>query len=196
MLSLNRDGGSKLCREEGVLEGQRSAVEMSGWQPRRCLVLPEVPEPVWAWLSCSVGKYLLKSWWGKKELWKVKTTLNTSCLSCQVKYFTKRREFLKYKARMETEGFSPAEGPRQPSWCTEHRPSLGEMTDFQLDCDQDTGRVTELFPLVTNIIYLNFGFKHCTWWESLLERLSLNHIENRKHPDYPAGLRCFLIKNS
>lgn len=33
----------------------------------------------------------------------------------QVKYFTKRRDFLKYKERMQTEGFTPAEGPQKPS---------------------------------------------------------------------------------
>uniref|UniRef100_A0A3P8NK78 Cytochrome c oxidase assembly factor 6 n=1 Tax=Astatotilapia calliptera TaxID=8154 RepID=A0A3P8NK78_ASTCA len=33
----------------------------------------------------------------------------------QVKYFTKRRDFLKYKEKMQTEGFTPAEGPQGAS---------------------------------------------------------------------------------
>lgn len=62
------------------------------------------------WVSISLkieGKKTVFTW--------AYATFNTSCLSCQVKYFAKRRDFLKYKARMETEGFSPAEGPKQPS---------------------------------------------------------------------------------
>lgn len=33
----------------------------------------------------------------------------------QVRYFSKRRDFLKYKERIQTEGFTPAEGPREKS---------------------------------------------------------------------------------
>ncbi|KAL3048348.1 cytochrome c oxidase assembly factor 6 homolog [Trematomus bernacchii] len=39
----------------------------------------------------------------------------SNCPAQWVKYFSKRREYLKYKAKMETEGFKPAEGPKQPS---------------------------------------------------------------------------------
>lgn len=38
-----------------------------------------------------------------------------SCPAQWVKYFTKRRHFLKYKEKIQTEGFSPAEGPRENS---------------------------------------------------------------------------------
>ncbi|XP_061896311.1 cytochrome c oxidase assembly factor 6 homolog [Entelurus aequoreus] len=34
------------------------------------------------------------------------------CPAQWVKYFSKRRDFLKYKEKMQTEGFTPAEGPR------------------------------------------------------------------------------------
>ena len=37
------------------------------------------------------------------------------CFSRQVKYFAKRRDYLKYKEKMENEGFTPAKGPKQPS---------------------------------------------------------------------------------
>ncbi|KAF7228872.1 cytochrome c oxidase assembly factor 6 homolog [Nothobranchius furzeri] len=35
------------------------------------------------------------------------------CPAQWVKYFTKRRDFLKYKEKMQTEGFTPAEGPKE-----------------------------------------------------------------------------------
>ncbi|AWO97770.1 putative cytochrome c oxidase assembly factor 6 -like [Scophthalmus maximus] len=37
------------------------------------------------------------------------------CPAQWVKYFAKRRDYLKYKEKMEKDGFTPAEGPRQPS---------------------------------------------------------------------------------
>ncbi|XP_028307161.1 cytochrome c oxidase assembly factor 6 homolog [Gouania willdenowi] len=37
------------------------------------------------------------------------------CPAQWVKYFTKRRDFLKYKEKMETEGFTPADGPQGAS---------------------------------------------------------------------------------
>ncbi|KAM3859283.1 cytochrome c oxidase assembly factor 6 homolog [Diretmus argenteus] len=37
-----------------------------------------------------------------------------SCPNQWVKYFTRRRDYLKFKEKMETEGFKPAERP-QPS---------------------------------------------------------------------------------
>lgn len=37
------------------------------------------------------------------------------CFVWKVKYFTKRREYLKYKEKMEKESFKPSEGPEQPS---------------------------------------------------------------------------------
>ncbi|TWW64444.1 cytochrome c oxidase assembly factor 6 homolog [Takifugu rubripes] len=68
-------------------------------------------------------------WDARDELWKCLDQNQDRASACQqlqsqfegrcpaqwVKYFTKRRDFLKYKERMETDGFSPAEGPRQPS---------------------------------------------------------------------------------
>ncbi|XP_074554234.1 cytochrome c oxidase assembly factor 6 homolog [Halichoeres trimaculatus] len=71
-----------------------------------------------------------KACWGARDLlWKCLDDNNDNAESCQkfqsefeancpaqwVKYFTKRRDFLKYKEKMATEGFTPAEGPEQPS---------------------------------------------------------------------------------
>lgn len=55
-VSQDRDVRSKLHREEVVLELQRPAVEMSGWQRWQSRMLPEVPERVWGELPSSVGK--------------------------------------------------------------------------------------------------------------------------------------------
>lgn len=43
------------------------------------------------------------------------TEFEAKCPAQWVKYFTKRRDFLKYKAKMQTEGFTPAEGPQGAS---------------------------------------------------------------------------------
>ncbi|CAL8242418.1 unnamed protein product [Merluccius merluccius] len=39
----------------------------------------------------------------------------SSCPAQWVQYFSKRRDFLKYKDKMKAEGFTPAEGPKQTS---------------------------------------------------------------------------------
>lgn len=129
-VSQDRDVCSKLHREEVVLELQRPAVEMSGWQRWQSRMLPEVSERVWGELPSSVGKLPratihTSSNTNKQKRWRRKnigfhwpwysTFDHCFCLSIQVKYFTKRRDFLKYKEKMETEGFTPAEGPKQPS---------------------------------------------------------------------------------
>ncbi|KAK2883253.1 cytochrome c oxidase assembly factor 6 homolog [Channa argus] len=68
-------------------------------------------------------------WAARDQLWKCLDDNNDKVTSCQifmnefeakcpaqwVKYFTKRRDFLKYKEKMQTEGFVHAEGPQQPS---------------------------------------------------------------------------------
>ncbi|XP_029901784.1 cytochrome c oxidase assembly factor 6 homolog [Myripristis murdjan] len=68
-------------------------------------------------------------WSARDRLWKCLDDNNDQASSCQdvqrefeascpaqwVKYFTKRRDYLKYKEKMQTEGFSPADGPQQPS---------------------------------------------------------------------------------
>ncbi|KAM8739851.1 cytochrome c oxidase assembly factor 6 homolog isoform 1-T2 [Acanthopagrus schlegelii] len=68
-------------------------------------------------------------WEARDKLWKCLDDNGDKAESCQkfqsefegncpaqwVKYFTKRRDFLKYREKMETEGFTPAEGPNQPS---------------------------------------------------------------------------------
>ncbi|XP_028426085.1 cytochrome c oxidase assembly factor 6 homolog isoform X1 [Perca flavescens] len=68
-------------------------------------------------------------WDARDQLWKCLDDNGDKAASCQkfqsefeancpaqwVKYFTKRRDFLKYKEKMQTEGFMPAEGPQQPS---------------------------------------------------------------------------------
>ncbi|KAM4523303.1 cytochrome c oxidase assembly factor 6 homolog [Fundulus diaphanus] len=65
-------------------------------------------------------------WEARDQLWQCLDDNNDKIQSCQkfqgdfeakcpaqwVKYFTKRRDFLKYKEKMQTEGFKPAEGPR------------------------------------------------------------------------------------
>ncbi|XP_019747472.1 cytochrome c oxidase assembly factor 6 homolog [Hippocampus comes] len=71
-----------------------------------------------------------KACWDARDLlWKCMDDNNDKAASCQrfqsefeskcpaqwVKYFSKRRDFLKYKEKMQTEGFTPSEGPRQPS---------------------------------------------------------------------------------
>ncbi|KAM7377957.1 hypothetical protein PAMA_013054 [Pampus argenteus] len=67
-------------------------------------------------------------WDAKDRLWKCLDDNNSKAESCQnfqsefeakcpsqwVKYFSKRRDFLKYKEKMES-GFIPAEGPQQAS---------------------------------------------------------------------------------
>ncbi|XP_040886161.1 cytochrome c oxidase assembly factor 6 homolog isoform X2 [Toxotes jaculatrix] len=68
-------------------------------------------------------------WEARDQLWKCLDDNEDKAASCQnfqkefeakcpaqwVKYFIKRRDFLKYKEKMQTDGFTPAEGPRQPS---------------------------------------------------------------------------------
>lgn len=68
-------------------------------------------------------------WDARDHLWKCLDDNDDNVASCQrfqtefeakcpaqwVKYFTKRRDFLKYKAKMQTEGFTPAEGPQGAS---------------------------------------------------------------------------------
>ncbi|XP_030576170.1 cytochrome c oxidase assembly factor 6 homolog [Archocentrus centrarchus] len=68
-------------------------------------------------------------WDARDHLWKCLDDNDDSVASCQrfrtefeakcpaqwVKYFTKRRDFLKYKDKMQTEGFTPAQGPQGAS---------------------------------------------------------------------------------
>ncbi|KAM9846036.1 cytochrome c oxidase assembly factor 6 homolog [Aulostomus maculatus] len=68
-------------------------------------------------------------WDARDHLWKCLDDNNDQAASCQssltefkakcpaqwVKYFTKRREFLKYKEKLQTEGFTLTEDPKQPS---------------------------------------------------------------------------------
>ncbi|KAM9823797.1 cytochrome c oxidase assembly factor 6 homolog [Neosynchiropus ocellatus] len=71
-----------------------------------------------------------KACWDARDLlWKCLDDSNDNKSACQnfqkefesncpaqwVKYFTKRREYLKYKEKMQTEGFSPAQGPKMSS---------------------------------------------------------------------------------
>ncbi|XP_029968854.1 cytochrome c oxidase assembly factor 6 homolog [Salarias fasciatus] len=71
-----------------------------------------------------------KACWDSRDLlWKCLDDNNDSVSSCQelqsqfeakcpaqwVKYFTKRRDFLKFKEKMQTESFKPAEGPQEES---------------------------------------------------------------------------------
>ncbi|XP_043963861.1 cytochrome c oxidase assembly factor 6 homolog [Gambusia affinis] len=65
-------------------------------------------------------------WDARDQLWQCLDDNNDKMQSCQqfqgdfetkcpaqwVKYFTKRRDFLKYKEKMQTEGFTPAGGPQ------------------------------------------------------------------------------------
>ncbi|KAM6895790.1 cytochrome c oxidase assembly factor 6 homolog [Xenentodon cancila] len=64
-------------------------------------------------------------WAARDRLWScLDGRAPESCQACQsdfeekcpaqwVKYFTKRRDFLKYKEKLHTDGFTPAEGPRE-----------------------------------------------------------------------------------
>ncbi|XP_070977216.1 cytochrome c oxidase assembly factor 6 homolog [Oncorhynchus clarkii lewisi] len=69
-----------------------------------------------------------KACWGARdELWKCLDDNQDNASSCEkfqkefeascpaqwVKHFTKRRDFLKYKDKMQTEGFEPADGPKE-----------------------------------------------------------------------------------
>ncbi|XP_047431273.1 cytochrome c oxidase assembly factor 6 homolog [Mugil cephalus] len=68
-------------------------------------------------------------WEARDALWKCLDDNDDKVASCQrfqsefeskcpaqwVKYFTKRRDFLKYKEKIQTDGFSPAEGSQQTS---------------------------------------------------------------------------------
>ncbi|XP_070848533.1 cytochrome c oxidase assembly factor 6 homolog [Chaetodon trifascialis] len=68
-------------------------------------------------------------WEARDHLWKCLDDNDEKAASCQkfqsefeancpaqwVKYFTKRRHFLKYKDKMKRENFIPAAGPEQPS---------------------------------------------------------------------------------
>ncbi|XP_004067509.1 cytochrome c oxidase assembly factor 6 homolog [Oryzias latipes] len=68
-------------------------------------------------------------WDARDLLWKCLDDNHDSAEACQkqqshfqdkcpaqwVRYFSKRRDFLKYKERIQTEGFTPAEGPREKS---------------------------------------------------------------------------------
>ncbi|XP_010894790.1 cytochrome c oxidase assembly factor 6 homolog [Esox lucius] len=77
-------------------------------------------------MSAPTANQRKECWGARDKLWKCldDNRDNTSCekfqkefeVSCPaqwVKYFNKRRDFLKYKERMEKEGFEPAEGPKQ-----------------------------------------------------------------------------------
>nr|XP_046235683.1 cytochrome c oxidase assembly factor 6 homolog isoform X1 [Scatophagus argus] len=46
---------------------------------------------------------------------KFQREFEANCPAQWVKYFTKRRDYLKYKEKMQTQGFIPGEGPKQPS---------------------------------------------------------------------------------
>lgn len=65
------------------------------------------------WVSSSTPAVMWKdyAWAAVSNMW----LLFFVCVFFQVKYFAKRRDFLKYKEKMETAGFTPAEGPGQPS---------------------------------------------------------------------------------
>ncbi|CAL9683050.1 unnamed protein product [Knipowitschia caucasica] len=68
-------------------------------------------------------------WEARDLLWKCMDEQNDNVAPCQrfqiefenkcpaqwVKYFIKRRDFLKYKEKMQTDGFTPAEGPKEAS---------------------------------------------------------------------------------
>ncbi|XP_038851517.1 cytochrome c oxidase assembly factor 6 homolog [Salvelinus namaycush] len=69
-----------------------------------------------------------KACWGvRDELWKClddnqdnasscdkfQKEFEASCPAQWVKHFTKRRDFLKYKDKMQTEGFELADGPKE-----------------------------------------------------------------------------------
>ncbi|XP_029016389.1 cytochrome c oxidase assembly factor 6 homolog isoform X2 [Betta splendens] len=41
--------------------------------------------------------------------------LEAKCPAQWVKYFMKRRDFLKYKEKLQTEGFASADGPKETS---------------------------------------------------------------------------------
>lgn len=41
--------------------------------------------------------------------------MDSSCPAQWVRYFAKRRDFLKFKSKMEEEGFTPAEGSKENS---------------------------------------------------------------------------------
>lgn len=71
-----------------------------------------------------------KACWDARDLlWKCLDDNDDRAASCQrfqsefeancpaqwVKYFTKRRDFLKYKEKMQKEGFKPAEAPQEAS---------------------------------------------------------------------------------
>ncbi|XP_069556243.1 cytochrome c oxidase assembly factor 6 homolog [Brachyistius frenatus] len=46
---------------------------------------------------------------------RLQSEFEAQCPAQWVKYFNKRRDFLKYKAKMQTEGFTPAKGPQEAS---------------------------------------------------------------------------------
>ncbi|XP_037551627.1 cytochrome c oxidase assembly factor 6 homolog [Nematolebias whitei] len=68
-------------------------------------------------------------WEARDQLWQCLDDSNDKIESCQkfqrdfeakcpaqwVKHFTKRRSFLKYKEKMEREGFTPAKGSKETS---------------------------------------------------------------------------------
>ncbi|KAG7495685.1 hypothetical protein JOB18_003768 [Solea senegalensis] len=68
-------------------------------------------------------------WDARDQLWKCLDYNGDKVSACQkyqsefegkcpaqwVKYFTKRRVYLKYKDKMQEQGFTPADGPQQPS---------------------------------------------------------------------------------
>ncbi|XP_068163299.1 cytochrome c oxidase assembly factor 6 homolog [Antennarius striatus] len=68
-------------------------------------------------------------WDTRDQLWKCLDDNHDNAESCEkfqkkfeaacpaqwVKYFAKRRDFLKYQERMQKEGFTIADGPKQPT---------------------------------------------------------------------------------
>ncbi|KAJ8006528.1 hypothetical protein DPEC_G00108190 [Dallia pectoralis] len=75
-------------------------------------------------MSAPTANQRKECWGARDKLWKCLDDNTTSCEKFQkefeescpaqwVKYFTKRRDFLKYKDKMEKEGFEPADGPKR-----------------------------------------------------------------------------------
>ncbi|KAG7320122.1 hypothetical protein KOW79_015975 [Hemibagrus wyckioides] len=81
----------------------------------------------WKVMSAPNSKQRQACWGARDELWKCLDLTQDNTAACEkyrkeyeascpaqwVKYFNKRRGFLKYKEKMEKEGFEPAEGARK-----------------------------------------------------------------------------------
>ncbi|KAK0140403.1 Cytochrome c oxidase assembly factor 6 [Merluccius polli] len=105
----------------------------------------------------------------------------SSCPAQWVQYFSKRRDFLKYKDKMKAEGFTPAEGPKQTYklWMV----AFLDWTQAGNSVRWNRGTPQVVMASITTATPIRFTPKPAFTWTWKTWKYGWKHTAKKHHPN-------------